>query len=71
METWDVANLTDMSNLFHNGRKYIDIFVGNEYELDSTNFNIDINSKLFVVTYPYKAGHRNVTSMKTMFKGVF
>ena len=71
METWDVTNITDMSNLFNNGRKYIDIFDGNEYELDSTNFNIDINSKLFnLFTYPYKAWDtRNVTSMKAMFKG--
>ena len=69
--TWDVTRVTDMSNLFENGSRYIDIFEGNEYILDSTNFNTDINTKIYnLFTYPYKAWDtRNVTSMKAMFKG--
>ena len=60
-----------MSSLFENGRRYIDIFDGKEYILDSTNFNSNINTKIYnLFTYPYKAWDTiNVTSMKNMFKG--
>ena len=45
--TWDVTNITDMSSLFENGRKYIDIFNGKEYKLNSTTFNSNINTKIY------------------------